>query len=87
MANSSLVQARIDNAIKEEAAIVLASMGLTLSDAVRMLLVKIAKDHAMPFDPFTPNEKTIQAMKEAREGKLTSFANVNDLMADLNAPD
>ena len=87
MAANALVQARIDGAVKEEAAAVLASMGLTVSDAVRLLLTKIAKEHALPFDPLIPNAQTVEAMKEARRGKLTSFEGVNELMADLNADD
>lgn len=87
MTANALVQARIDGAIKEEAASVLASMGLTVSDAVRILLIRVARDHAFPFEPLTPNAKTIAAMKEARKGKLTSFKNVKDLMDDLNADD
>ncbi len=87
MAANALVQARIDRAVKEEAAAVLASMGLTVSDAVRLLLTRVAKEHALPFDPLVPNAETVEAMKEARRGKLTSFKNVDDLWADLNADD
>jgi DNA-damage-inducible protein J len=87
MAASTLVQARIDGAVKEEAAAVLAAMGLTVSDAVRMLLTRVAHDHALPFDPLVPNKKTIKAMKEARAGKLRSFRSTEALMADLNADD
>lgn len=87
MAANALVQARIDGAVKEEAAAVLASMGLTVSDAVRLLLTRVAKEHALPFDPLVPNAETVEAMKEARRGKLTSFENVDELMADLNADD
>ena len=87
MAANALVQTRIDAAVKEEAATVLATMGLTVSDAVRLLLTKIAHDHALPFDPLIPNAQTIAAMKEARKGKLPSFASVDELIADLNAPD
>ena len=87
MAANALVQTRIDAAVKEEAATVLATMGLTVSDAVRLLLTKIAHDHALPFDPLIPNAQTIAAMKEARKGKLPSFATVDELIADLNAPD
>ena len=87
MAANALVQTRIDGAVKEEAATVLATMGLTVSDAVRLLLTKIAHDHALPFDPLIPNAQTIAAMKEARKGKCPSFATVDELMADLNAPD
>jgi DNA-damage-inducible protein J len=87
MAANALVQARIDGAVKEEAAAVLTSMGLTVSDAVRLLLTRVAKEHALPFDPLIPNAQTVEAMKEARRGKLTSFEGVNELMADLNADD
>jgi DNA-damage-inducible protein J len=87
MAANALVQARIDGAVKEEAAAVLTSMGLTVSDAVRLLLTRVAKEHALPFDPLIPNAQTVEAMKEARRGKLTSFESVDELMADLNADD
>ena len=85
MAAKALVQARIDGSVKEEAAAVLASMGLTVSDAVRLLLTKVAKEHALPFDPLIPNAETVEAMKAARRGKVTSFKSVDELMADLNA--
>ena len=87
MAANQLVQTRIDGAIKEEAAAVLAAMGLTVSDAVRLLLTKVAQDKALPFEPLIPNAITIKAMKEARKGKLPRFATVNDLMADLREAD
>lgn len=73
--------------MKAEAAAVLAAMGLTVSDAVRLLLTKIAREKALPFEPLIPNDATIAAMKEAREGKGQRFATVHDLMADLHADD
>lgn len=87
MAANALVQARIDGAVKEEAAAVLASMGLTLSDAVRLMLTRVAREHALPFDPLIPNAETVIAMKEARRGGLSSFETVDDLMAELDAED
>ncbi|EQD74265.1 RelB antitoxin [mine drainage metagenome] len=87
MAANRLVQTRIDGAIKEEAAAVLAAMGLTVSDAVRLLLTRVAREHALPFDPLIPNDLTIAAMKEARAGNLVKFDSVEDLMADLHADD
>lgn len=87
MSANALVQARIDVAVKEEAAAVLAAMGLTVSDAVRLMLTRIAREHALPFDPLIPNAKTVKAMKEARKGKLKSFDSVSALMTDLNADD
>ena len=50
MANTDIVRARIDRHIKEEATNVLAKMGLSVSDAIRMLLTRIAADKALPFD-------------------------------------
>jgi DNA-damage-inducible protein J len=87
MAENAVVRARIDGRIKEEAATVLASMGLTVSDAFRLLLTRVAREKALPFEPLAPNAETIEAMREARRGKLASFATVDDLMADLDADD
>lgn len=87
MAANQLVQARIDGAIKEEAAAVLAAMGLTVSDAVRLLLTRIANEHALPFDPLIPNATTVAAMKEARAGKLPRAKSMEELKAALRADD
>lgn len=85
MTANTVVRARIDETIKEEAASVLAAMGLTLSDAFRILLTRVAHEKALPFEPLVPNAKTIAAMKEARKGGLKQFDSVDSLMADLNA--
>lgn len=87
MAANALVQARIDGAIKDEAAAVLAAVGLTVSDAVRLMLTRVAREKALPFEPLIPNAETIEAMREARRGGLASFDSVDALMADLNADD
>ena len=87
MTANQLVQARIDGEIKEEAAAVLAAMGLTVSDAVRLLLTRVAREKALPFEPLIPNETTIAAMKEAQRGKLPRFSTVQELMDDLRAGD
>ncbi len=86
MSANQLVQARIDGTIKSEAALVLAAMGLTVSDAVRLMLTRVAREHALPFDPLVPNATTIAAMKEAREGNLETAA-LSDLQAALDADD
>lgn len=84
MANH-LVQARIDKEIKEEAATVLAAMGLTVSDAVRLLLTRVAKERALPFAPLVPNADTIAAMRESRAGNLPRFDDIESLFDDLHA--
>lgn len=87
MTTNAVVRARIDEHIKEEASVVLASMGLTVSDAFRMLLTRIATERALPFEPLIPNQKTIDAMKKARHSQLKSFKTVQPLMEDLNNED
>jgi DNA-damage-inducible protein J len=56
--------------VKDEATKVLATMGLTISDAIRLMLIKVAQDHKLPFDEFIPNAETVKAMEEARTGRL-----------------
>ncbi|HWK43244.1 MAG TPA: type II toxin-antitoxin system RelB/DinJ family antitoxin [Stellaceae bacterium] len=87
MAVNDVVRARIDPHIKEEAAAVLGAMGLTVSDAFRLLLTRVAREKALPFDPLIPNADTVAAMKEARRGGLAAFDNVEALMNDLHAED
>ena len=83
---NSVVRARIDGHIKEEASVVLAAMGLTVSDALRLMLTRVATEKALPFEPLAPNAVTIAAIREARVAKkLAKFNSVDDLMADLNA--
>ncbi len=85
MTANAVVRARIDGHIKEEAATVLESMGMTVSDAFRLLLTRIAREKALPFELLVPNNETIEAMKEARHGKLKPFDSIDALMKDLNA--
>lgn len=66
MAANTVVRARIDEHIKEEATVVLAAMGLTVSDAFRIMLTRVARGKALPFEPLIPNEKTIQAKRCAQ---------------------
>ena len=85
---NTVVRARIDAQTKDEAAIVLAAIGLTVSDAFRLMMVRIAKDKAMPFDPLVPNADTIKAMKEARAGVGTkSYRNARTMLAEIDDED
>ena len=84
---STVVRARIDEKIKDEATAVLGSIGLTVSDAFRLMMVRIAAEKRLPFDPLVPSEETIEAMKAARRGDLVEVGGVDGLMADLNADD
>jgi DNA-damage-inducible protein J len=87
MTENAVVRARIDQRIKDEAAAVLGAMGLTVSDAFRLLMVRIAKEKALPFEPLVPNEETIEAMKAARRGELVTAGSLDKLLARLNEDD
>lgn len=87
MSANAVVRARVDERVKEEASAVLAAMGLTVSDAFRMLLVRTAAEKALPFEPLVPNAETVEAMKAARRGELVKVGRVDELLADLNADD
>jgi DNA-damage-inducible protein J len=84
MTDNSVVRARIDERTKQEAAAVLKTIGLTLSDAFRLLLVRVAAEKALPFDPLVPNEETIEAMKAARRGELVDVGKPENLLKSLN---
>jgi DNA-damage-inducible protein J len=86
-AATEMIHVRIDRRVKERASKTLAAMGLSVSDAVRVLLTRVAAEKALPFEVKVPNAATVAAVLEARKGGLPSFDNVSDLMADLNAED
>ena len=65
----------------------LSAMGLTISDAVRLLLTRIATEKRLPFAPLVPNAETIAAIKECRRGKLTKADSVSDFMHAMHARD
>jgi DNA-damage-inducible protein J len=81
------VRARIDSSTKERAADALAAMGLSISDAIRLLMLRIADERRLPFDVRVPNAATREAMAELESGKGKRFASVDDLMADLHEDD
>jgi len=83
----SVVRARIDTATKELAADALANMGLSVSDAIRLLLVRVAHEKRLPFVVKKPNKATREAIAELEAGGSKEFATVADLMANLHADD
>ena len=87
MAVNAVVRARIDERIKDEASVVLSAMGLTVSDAFRLMMTRIAAEKALPFEPLVPNPETVEAMLAARRGDLVSVGEPGKLLASLNARD
>lgn len=82
---NTYVRARIDIATKERAASALEAMGLSVSDAIRLLMLRIADEQRLPFDVKVPNASTRKAIAELEAGEGKKFANVEDLIADLHA--
>lgn len=87
MTDNSVVRARIDERTKQEAAAVLGSIGLSLSDAFRLLLRRVVAEKALPFELLTPNAETVEAMKAARRGELVNVGKPENLLESLNAPE
>jgi DNA-damage-inducible protein J len=84
---TSMVHIRVDEKVKAKAAKTLAAMGLTVSDAVRLLLTRIAAEKALPFEVRVPHRETVAARRAAERGELSEAKSVAELMADLNADD
>ncbi|MDR2946195.1 MAG: type II toxin-antitoxin system RelB/DinJ family antitoxin [Candidatus Adiutrix sp.] len=83
MTQNAFVRARINEDIKTQAAEVLADMGLTVSDACRILLTKVAREKQFPFDLRTPNAETKEAIEELRSGRGIRSKNADELFKDL----
>jgi DNA-damage-inducible protein J len=86
-AQSTRLNVRIDAATKERAASALADMGLSVSDAVRLLLMRVADEQRLPFEVKIPNKATREAITELEAGKGMKFNSVDKMMAYLDADD
>jgi DNA-damage-inducible protein J len=86
-ATDAVVRARVGSDLKEKASAALAEMGLSVSDAIRLMLVRVAADRALPFEIRTPNPQTVAALKAAEAGDTVKFTSVEALLADLDADD
>jgi len=87
IAADTYVRARIDAKTKKRATDALEAMGLSISDAIRLLMLRIADERCLPFELKVPNAVTREAMAELEAGKGKRFASVEALMADLHAGD
>ena len=86
MARSTMLHVRVDDEIKTQASDALAAMGLTVSDAVRILLKRVVNDQAFPLELKVPNAQTRAAMDEARTmmgARAARFGSVDALIDDL----
>jgi DNA-damage-inducible protein J len=84
MASETVVRARIDADTKERAQAALDAMGLSVSDAIRLLMVRIADEQRLPFAVEVPNTTTRKAMEELEQGKGKRFKDLDSLFKDLD---
>ncbi|MDE0448076.1 MAG: type II toxin-antitoxin system RelB/DinJ family antitoxin [Spirochaetaceae bacterium] len=82
---NTVIRARIDERVKEEAAAVLEAVGLTVSDAFRLLMVRTAAEKRLPFEPLVPSEETVAAMLAARRADLVAVGRPDEGQDHLRA--
>lgn len=87
MAATATVHIRVNQKVKKRAAKTLAAMGMSVSDAVRILLVRVAAEKALPFELRVPNRKTMAALEAGERGEVSRATTVAAMMAKLNAND
>ena len=85
MGADTVVRARIDRDTKARATEALHAMGLTVSDAIRLMLLRVADEKRLPFAVQVPNPTTVKAMKELEEGRGKRFSNADELFEDIGA--
>ena len=84
MSSDTVVRARIDSDTKARAAEALQAMGLTMSDAIRLLLLRVAEEQRLPFTVQVPNLETVKAMRDLDEGRGQRFGSDVELFKDLD---
>lgn len=87
MVSTQMVHVRVKKEIKDEASSALESMGLSISDAVRALLTRIAVEHQIPFELKVPNRATREAMEEADALTTPRFHTATELFENLEDED
>ena len=84
MSIDTVVRARIDSDTKARAAEALQAMGLTMSDAIRLLLLRVAEEQRLPFTVQVPNLETVKAIRDLDEGRGQGFGSDVELFKDLD---
>lgn len=81
---ATVIRAVIDEKLKQEASTVLNECGLTMSEAIRLLMTRVVKERGLPFELFRPSPETLEALDELDRGERRRFASVDELMHDLD---
>lgn len=80
---SAEVRSRIEPDLKEQSVEILASLGLEISDAIRLFLRQVVAVHGLPFEVRKPNATTIAAIEEARLISRARFDSAESLFNEL----
>ena len=86
MARTAMLHVRVDNEIKAQASEALEAMGLSVSDAVRILLKRVISDQEFPLELKVPNARSRAAIKESRaltKARGARFDSARALLDDL----
>lgn len=84
MTANAVVRARVSEEVKGRASTVLAGIGLTVSDVMRITLTRVARDGALPFD-LKPNALTVETLTKSERGEdVHVAADAEDLFAKLD---
>lgn len=84
MKSDTVVRAKIDSETKERATEALRATGLSVSEAIRLLLVRVADEKRLPFSVQVPNSATIEAMEELEKGKGRRFNSAEELLRQVD---
>ncbi len=83
MPATTMVHVRVDEKVKEKATATLAKMGISVSDAVRMMLMRVATEKALPFEVRVPNATTVKALRSADKKEGKRFRSAEALFEDM----
>ena len=81
--STTMVHVRVDEKTKQRATKTLSAMGISVSDAVRMMLIRVVAEKALPFDVKVPNATTVKAMRAADKGQGKRHKSTDALFKDL----
>ena len=83
MAKTAMTHVRLTPEVKENAEAILKELGISISTATEMFYRQIIANKGLPFDPRVPNEKTIKAMENARQGKGKKYNTAKEMFKDI----
>ena len=82
MAKTAMAHARLSPEVKEQAENVLKELGISISTAYELFYRQIIAHHGLPFEARIPTEETVQALRDAEQGKGTLYDDVDSMFAD-----